>query len=132
MAIEEIAQLVTGLTTANLKHDQAELINKLADLKVERAEFILKIQNLEEQIRALEEEKENPLVYNDEDGLFYSADDTDNKHPFCPACYDTDKKRIHLPRSLKCPRCKANYYQWKPSDIRSGHPLDSSTMFKGY
>jgi hypothetical protein len=110
----------------------AELIRAIVELKNEAASLLTENQEMKEQIKALKEEKENPLVYNDEDGLFYSTDDADNRHPFCPACYDTDKKRIHLPHGLKCPRCKADYYQVKPSDIRTRHPFESSTMFKGY
>jgi hypothetical protein len=130
MAIEEIIELVTGLTTANLKHDQAELINKLAELKIERAGFIAEIQELKEQVKMLQDEKENPLVYNNTDGLYY-AGNTEDRQPYCPACYENTKKRIHLiPGKLKCSVCKTDYYQFKPSDVQSRHPR--STSMEGY
>jgi hypothetical protein len=107
MAIEELAELVTGLTTANLKHGQADFINKLAELRIERAEFITEIQKLKEQVKLLQDEKEKPLVY--KDGLYYSTDDTDNKCPYCSACYESSKKRIHLVKQ-KCPICNTDYF----------------------
>jgi hypothetical protein len=110
----------------------AELVRTIVELKNEAAGLLIENKELKEQIKALKEEKENPLVYNNGDGLFYSADDTDNRHPFCPACYDADEKRIHLLPNLKCPRCKANYYQFKPSDIRTSHPLESKDVLNGY
>jgi hypothetical protein len=109
----------------------AELIRVIMELNNEAAGLLIENQKLKEQIKALQNEKENPLVHN-KDGLYYSADDPDNQHPFCPACYDTDKKRIYLLPNFKCPGCKADYYQFKPSDIRSGRPRDASTIFNGY
>jgi hypothetical protein len=123
--IGNTVDLITGVATANLKHANAEL-------KTEAADLITENQELKEQIKALKEEKENSLVYNDENGLFYSADDTDNRHPFCPACYDTDKKRIHLLPSLKCPGCKADYYQFKPSDIQTRRVYTARNTLEGY
>jgi hypothetical protein len=108
-----------------LEKNKAELKTEVADLSTKKIE-------LENQIKALQEEKDNPLVYNDKDGLYYSADDTDSLHPFCPACYDTDKKRIHLLPSLKCPGCKAGYYQFKPSDIQTRRVYTARNGFEGY
>lgn len=134
MAIEEIIELVTGLTTANLKHGQAELINKLAELKIERAEFIAEIQELKEQAKTLRDEKENPLVYNGKDGLCYSTDDTENRLPHCPACYATAKKRIHLIKNtLKRPVCGNDYKEPSGSFFMTGpEHFHANDLMKGY
>jgi hypothetical protein len=88
----------------------AELIRAIVELKNEAAGLLTENQEMKEQIKALKEEKENPLVYNDEDGLFYSADDADNRHPFCPACYESSKKRLHIVKyNGKCPICGTAY-----------------------
>jgi hypothetical protein len=117
--------IANGLNNADLIRIIVELKNEAADLLIENLE-------LKERIKALEDGKENPLVYNDKDGLYYSTGDTDSQHPFCPACYDTDKKRIHLLPSLKCPGCKAGYYQFKPSDIQTRRTHTAGNVLKGY
>ncbi|MDR0584541.1 MAG: hypothetical protein LBG57_09380 [Treponema sp.] len=132
MAIEEIIELATGLTTANLKHDKAELINKLAELKIERAGFIAKIQELEEENKMLRDDKENPLIF--KEGLCYSADDPDNRYPYCLTCYETAKKRIHLGKNtLKCPVCGNDYKEPSGSFVMTGpEHFHANDLMKGY
>jgi hypothetical protein len=117
--------LITGVATADLKRETAELKNESADLISENLE-------LKEQIKALKEEKENILVY--EGGLYYSEEDKDREDPFCPACQDKDKKRIHLhKKSLECPICKNRYAEIKASGVRSSsRRYTAEDVLKGY
>jgi hypothetical protein len=73
---------------------------------------------LKEQIKALEDDINNRLIFNDNDGFYYSLGDTDSKHPYCPACYDISEKRSRIPKhTLKCPVCGNDYYQEAQHDI---------------
>jgi hypothetical protein len=67
---------------------------------------------LKEQIKRMEDDKKNPLIFNIKDGFYYYADDTDSKYPYCPACYEIAQKRVSIPKyTLKCPVCGSDYYQ---------------------
>jgi hypothetical protein len=128
-----VAAIVTGATSAGLKKSNAELKKEVANLITKNSELIIEKEELKAQIKTMRDQMENPLVYSKEDGLYYSADDTDKQRPYCPACYETKKKEIHLlPRSLKCPGCGTSYYTPKPSDIKTGGPRSSGSMFDGY
>jgi len=98
--VSAIVELAKTLGNSELMLEISELQMRLADLKIEHA--ALKDENRE--LKAEPEEwKINPLRWN---GSFYM--DTNN-HPFCPRCYDANKKRIRLPYStsifLVCPEC---------------------------
>jgi hypothetical protein len=128
--IETTAKLARGIVSAELIKSKSQLEAEIAGLTTEKAER--EKAELEKSIEALRDEKENPVTYNNDDGLYYSADDTDKHHPYCPACYDADKKRIHLLPGLKCPKCNASYYQIKASDIRTARIRESYDLLKNY
>jgi tRNA(Ile2) C34 agmatinyltransferase TiaS len=115
--------LITGVATADLKRETAELKTESADLISENLE-------LKERIKALKEEKENPLVYIGR--LYYSEEDRDREKPFCPACYEADNKRIHL-HTLKCPRCKTDYTEFEPPFVMTRSVrVSAEDVLKGY
>jgi len=88
--------------------EKATLKMRIADLTFQLAEALTGEARLVNELRELkaeaEEHKSNPLHWN---GIVY----LDNgKHPFCPACYDDRRKRIHLKtiysgESFTCPVC---------------------------
>ena len=122
--IQGAFDLASGITQAELKHDKAELITETADLIVEN-------QNLREQIKALRDAKENPLVFNE--GLYYSSEDVDSQFPYCPACYEASQQRIHLVKhSLKCPRCGADYTEPTGPFCMTAVARQAGDVLKGY
>jgi FtsZ-binding cell division protein ZapB len=122
--IGNAVDLIAGVTVANMKHEIAELKNKVADLMTENLE-------LKERIKTLE--KKNALVFRD-DGLYYSPEDTDNRHPYCPACFENGKREVHLLKStLKCPVCETGYMEPKPPYfLTSRRRYTSEDMFRDY
>lgn len=82
-----------SLDEAERKLKIADLISSLADVKIELAEVQDLLRDKDSEIRDLKEkinEKES-LSF---DGKFWwkEGDET----PFCPICYESDKKLIHL------------------------------------
>jgi 2-oxo-4-hydroxy-4-carboxy--5-ureidoimidazoline (OHCU) decarboxylase len=103
--------LTKGLLEIDSEYNKAEYIKKISDLTIqlaqaqtEAAQMMTELRNL----KAEEEERENhPLTYT---GEVYR--DRENV-PYCPACYDNLKKRIHLKKfdtnRLQCPVCEVRY-----------------------
>jgi hypothetical protein len=88
------------------------LLKTYMELKAEVAAMRNESRKLKEQIKALEDDKKNPLIFSLKDGLYYYADDTASKYPYCPACYEAAQKRIRLPKyTPKCPACGNRYYE---------------------
>ncbi len=93
----DIAKLISDSTSsldeAETKLKLAELISSLADLKMELADIKVDLIKKDEMIRDLNEkliEKES-LSF---DGILYWKEG--DKIPFCPICFENDKKNIHL------------------------------------
>jgi len=111
--VSTIVELAKTLGNAELMLEIGELQMQLADLKIEHA--ALKDENRELKADA-ERDKDNPLRY---DGSVYR--DGDN-HPFCPACYDDKRKRIHLSSSqsqfLRCPVCRFGFDPGADASLR--------------
>jgi phage regulator Rha-like protein len=84
----------------------SDLTLKLAQSQTEAAQMMNELQTLKAEAEKWEH---NPLHYT---GSIYR--DPEN-YPYCPACYDGHKKRIHLTKhktighSFHCPICKENY-----------------------
>ena len=92
----------------------AELIEALADIKMETAEIKSLIIEKDEKIQSLENQLKlkNDLVY--EAPYYWMKNNNDDKEgPFCQKCYDADKKLIRLQKfdtgQWNCSVCK-NYY----------------------
>lgn len=114
----DIAKLISDSTSslgeAETKLKLAELISSLADLKMELADIKVDLIEKDEMIRELKnkiEEKES-LIF---DGKFYLKEG--DKIPFCPTCWESNKKAIHLifkhyqsfGKCQECEVCKTKY-----------------------
>jgi hypothetical protein len=90
VAVKQISDL--NLQLAQAQNDAAQIINELQNLKTE-----------------VDERNSNPLHFTGE-----TYRDTKN-FPYCPVCYDDQKKRIHLKKhigldgSFFCPICKNEF-----------------------
>ncbi|MDD2895356.1 MAG: hypothetical protein PHG81_04975 [Aliarcobacter sp.] len=114
----DIAKLISDSTSslgeAETKLKLAELISSLADLKMELADIKVDLIDKDEVIRELKnkiEEKES-LIF---DGKFYLKEG--DNIPFCPTCWESNKKAIHLifknyqsfGKCQECEVCKTKY-----------------------
>ena len=114
----DIAKLISDSTSslgeAETNMKLAELISSLADLKMELADIKVDLINKDEAIRELNErlkEKES-LSFN---GKFYLKEG--DNIPFCPTCWESNKKAIHLilkyyrtyGKCQECEVCKTKY-----------------------
>ena len=112
--------IAKDLLEINREYEKAVVTKQMTDLIVQlsiaqtvEAERLAEIRNLKAKNRRLKAELEqqvkNPLRYT---GVIYRDK---KKTPFCPACYDNRKKRIHLTPSLmmnwsfSCPVCDKNF-----------------------
>lgn len=126
----DVMKIAKGALDIANSLNNAELIKAMVELKNAATDLLVENQQLKKRIEALEEEKENPLAYID--GLYYEADDKDRKVPFCPACFDVNKWRVHLiPHSLKCPKCGTGYAEFT-SDIRTSRRHTAEDVLRGY
>jgi len=100
-----------------LKNSEMEILIsefniKVAQLNNEVASQLIENRKLKEELDTFRNDKENPLTYNTEDGYFY---DKDTKNPYCPACYETEKLRVHIIKdTCQCPKCKEYFKSRKP------------------
>ena len=94
------------------KFDKSIFIGQIADMNLKLAQAQTEAAQMMTEIRELkaeaEERENNPLHWA---GAVYRDG---NNHPFCPACYDDHRKRIHLkPLYLDghftCPVCKNDF-----------------------
>ena len=114
----DIAKLISdstsSLSESETKLKLAELISSLADLKMELADIKVDLIDKDEVIRELRnkiEEKES-LIF---DGKFYLKEG--DNIPFCPTCWESNKKAIHLifkhyqtyGKCQECEVCKTKY-----------------------
>jgi hypothetical protein len=103
-----------GLFELALTANNAAMIKQVSDLTLQLAQTQNEVAQMLTELRLLkaeqEEQEKNPLRY---DGLVYR--DTGD-YPYCPACYDSHRKRIHLSSfphlvdgktGFECPICHA-------------------------
>ncbi|MDR0722756.1 MAG: hypothetical protein LBF75_08230 [Treponema sp.] len=95
--------------------NNSALIKQLSDLTLQLAQSQNEAARMMTELRLLkteqEEREKNPIRY---DGLVYR--DIED-HPYCPACYDDRRKRIHLTSfpmvdrktGFECPICHAEF-----------------------
>ena len=107
--------MTKGLFDIACEANDAILIKQISDLTIQLAQTQNKATELLTEIHELkkeqEENKNNPLTYN---GLVYQGEDG---FFYCPACFDSNKKRIHLKKfdtphntpCFNCPICKEAY-----------------------
>lgn len=79
-----------ALDDANIKFQIANLISALADAKIEASENTEKISKLEKIIN-----RRKSFIFRD--GRYYlNEDGSEEEGPFCPCCYDSKSKEVHL------------------------------------
>ncbi len=121
----------SSLQEAEMKMKLAELISELADTKISMAEIQEVILDKDTKIKELEDalNLKNNVVF--ERNLYWTTNDDNSKDgPFCPQCYDNNRKliRVHTysTSKMKCPTCK-NLFKKKlaPPPTLSTAPSDS-------
>ena len=89
----DIAKLISDSTSslgeAETKLKLAELISSLADLKIELADIKVNLIEKDDEIRLLKEKN----LLNFDGKLYWKEGDST---PFCPICFETENKFIHL------------------------------------
>lgn len=116
-------ELSKNIKNAELQNQIAELRIQLATIQNEAALLIKENGALQKELDYLKNDKDNPLIFNSKDGLYY---DSDSKIPYCPNCYEGKKKeRRHLKANFKeCPNCH-EVYQDRPIVVAVAHRNDS-------
>jgi len=97
------------------KYDDAELYEKIIDLRDEISKLRENNLKLKEKIKALKEENKisEKIVF--EKPYYFLKDDVKKDGPYCQKCYDDNKKLIRLqerrdyPGSWKCLVCKCDF-----------------------
>jgi hypothetical protein len=105
--VREIADLVK-------KAGDIELYRKIVKLEGEVIELTREKRVLEEQIQQLQLQLEMAKKLTFRAPFYYAPPD---EVPFCPRCWETDKKAIHLTGPLQviagtrydCPECRRNH-----------------------
>ena len=134
----DIAKFIKNSSETLGKSEQklklAELIEALADIKMETAEIKALIIKKDERIELLENKLKlkNDLIY---DAPYYFIDNHDKKKdgPYCQKCYDVDEKLIRLQEigndEWDCYSCNG-YFQGKKYVDYSLN--DSSGMYSAH
>ena len=136
-AASDIAKIVreSGLTLeqAEYKLKLAELVEKLADAKMEIASVQDVIDEKDQRIKQLEQEAEirGQLTY--ESPYYWLQHEGRRDGPFCQQCYDSEKKLMRLTGYgngyWDCKTCKSNYtdssYRMEIAVVSSRTDFDS-------
>lgn len=117
-AAADIAKLLkdsdVSLENAETKLKLAELVSSLADAKLELAEIQELLLGKDRRIRDLEEalNTQESMVWRDP--VYYQEVDSGAAGPFCPQCYDNEKKVIRLQTRgrdhLHCMTCDNDFF----------------------
>lgn len=110
-------QLVTRLREINKNVANAEFSNALADLSIELASLKIQVAALLEENDKLKKQvaQQHSAELKFKGFAYYSSQ---GDGPFCPGCYDTQKKNIRLSKlsggftafgSHSCPACKETF-----------------------
>jgi hypothetical protein len=107
--LKEIADLAR-------KYNDDELNQKIVKLEEEIVEFTLQIGSLEEETQELKRTFSVSKKMKFKKPLYYQEDDP---IPFCPRCWEKDRKPVHLLGPVKvgaglrygCPNCKGFFVQ---------------------
>ena len=103
-----------SLDKSEQKLKLAELIEALAEIKMETAEIKSSMIEKDEEILQLKKQLQlkNDLVY--DTAYYWLKTDNDNDGPFCQKCYDVDKQLIRLQKIGKndlwnCHNCSGTF-----------------------
>jgi ribosomal protein L37AE/L43A len=113
----DLAKLLKNSSTTFAEAEQklklAELIEALADVKMEMAEVQGLLIGKNTKISELEESLKTKALLQYEDPYYWKVNDDQKDGPFCQQCYDTEGKLIHLQSGSKgfwhCRTCKSSY-----------------------
>lgn len=113
----EIAKLLrqsdSSLASAEIKLRLAELTEALAEAKLEIADIQELLLSKDRDNRELEEQLRIHEKLNWENPVYYLQNDEGKDGPYCPQCYDNDRKVIRLqtnePGSWSCRTCDNNF-----------------------
>lgn len=130
-AATEIAKLIKSsdisLERAESKLKLAELLEALADAKIEITEIQQLVLDKDLQIRSLQEQLSVKDRLQWEAPCYWLADGDSKDGPFCPNCYDTEKKLVRLQTYSDngywdCTSCKNSFRDkaYKEPDINLG------------
>jgi hypothetical protein len=100
----------------------AELLQKSSELSSDISNLKNENNDLKDANRLLQYEKDNPLAFNEADGLYYEGQ---SSRPCCPGCYEANRLRVHLTAANRqgswtlweCPKCKASYHTGAPPQV---------------
>ena len=122
-AIGASITMAKGLYEICKEYDNSILLRQLSDLNLQLAQTQTEAAQMMDELRNLradaEEQANNPLEYT---GIVYQGKDG---FPYCPACYDDRRKRIHLKDDSNpdtgytlyiCPVCKEKFEGYDEDD----------------
>jgi len=106
-----VITIAKGLLETSRAYNDAAFMKQISDLTIQLAILQTEAAQMMTELQTLrfeaEEQEKNPLRYT---GVVYR--DTED-HPYCPACYDSKRKRIHIPKTgtfiIACPVCKTGF-----------------------
>jgi hypothetical protein len=105
-----ILEFANNLKNSELTKQVAELNLAVAESERDKAQLVIENCELKEQLRILREDRENPLVFNGKDNLYYHPDDEKRLFPFCQHCYEAERLRMHLTKNYECPHCHTDFH----------------------
>jgi len=113
----------------------AELMESLANIKVETSE--IKSVILEKDKKILELEKKLNLKKNlvFERPYYWIYKDSNREGPFCPKCYDSNEKFIRLHgynEQYSCLECKSDFMTQHQMEVESKQALEAIKRFNVY
>jgi len=109
-SVTSLTELTKDIKNVELHRQISEFNLQVANIQNETAILIRENGTLKSELENLKNDRLNPLTYNPEDGLYY---DNESKNPYCPNCYEGEKKeRRHLRVDNKrCPKCNETFYE---------------------
>jgi len=134
-AVNSTVTLAKGLYEISKEYDNSVLIRQISELNLQLAQVQNEAAKMMEELRDLkaeaDEQEKNPLTYN---SAVYIGKDN---FPYCPACYDNQRKRIHVHKlpnhsSFFCPVCRNSFADKddKSPKIKTPHMLSNAELAK--
>jgi hypothetical protein len=122
-ALKQASEIVKALADTNALYEKAELKLKIAELteavmtaRVALLEAQTEIQSLKDQIGRLTTAAQATVVKRD--NVYFLRENDQEVGPFCPRCFEADKRRMPLTPftpafrtfgKYNCPQCKSTY-----------------------
>ena len=101
---KEVVGLIREVDNADLYRKIIDLSGEIYELHGRHMEALQRIRDLEDEINT-----QSAMQFNQDDGNYYVEGD---KIPYCPTCWESDRKAIHLTYSRRwghsCGVCSLN------------------------